>query len=567
MNNSTKNPPPFMSKDNMQVIIGIFTRYMSDTQNLVFQSSDLMDLKHTVFEIMNKTQESCKKKPRNLHQMNLEVLAATKDHYLQKTNKTKPNVKKLDREKEVFGNRQVAINELIPQRDPYMRKPISDLDKFINEREDIFHKQSPDISRLGQQSVDPPENTDDFLRKLKDLEDNRSHVDSIIQEFRVNNTIENQDPKKMYSMHDNEVFKSEPHELGGNGEGVWLGKETHGKDRQDGGDKDEFNTSANLLIPNPTANTPASMVTVQKFISINSFDRDWIMNSQRYTYSVGFNGKDITGNFKNIRCIQVGKVVIPEEINENINILNYPNKTQFNHEFSFSFPYLVLRIDEFNDVYDGTNDTIRKGFCKLVYHRHYKAPNGRGYVILKPFQKEKKIFLPNPLGTLSRLSISILKPNGFLLNTSSDSYKIWKIYYDPFNPHYYTIVTDVFFDKNEFYVGDVVQFKGFTISNTSFSIQEDVLREFINRPEGHEIVQIGSTNNNGYYRSFYIGAIGTFNRIEGKFDTNMDAVSCLNEYNDGIDYNTYTGTNGYILNSSLQNTIGLSIDVLVSGTP
>ena len=317
-----------------------------------------------------------------------------------------------------------------------------------------------------------------------------------------------------------------------------------------------------MIIENKSSSKPK--LAIQKYISINSIDREWTRSTFRYNYAVTFNGQGVNGNYKNIRSIEVSKVVIPEEINENINIINYPNKTQFNHEFSFSYPYLVLRIDEFNDVYDGTNDTIRKSFCKLVYHRSYKAPNGRGYVILKPFQHEKKVFYPNPLSSINRLTISVLKPNGFLLNKSADSYKVFKLDYDPFNPHFYNVVSDVFFDKNEFFVGDVIIFKDFKIESSTDSVNAKSLTDFMNRPEGHEVMQIGSTNDNGFYRSFYITAIGEFNKYQGKFDTDLGAVNCLNAYNNSIDYNTFTGFNGYILNTSLQNTIGMTLDVLMN---
>lgn len=556
MSNSTKITT-FMSKNNMRVIIGIFTKYMEDTQNFIFQSEDLGELKQNIFKFMSITND--KSSSKSIHDKNLEVLSVTKEFYIAKITKHKPNIKNLDREKDVYGNRKITVNELIPQRDPYLRKPISELDKFINERDELFTKSVPDITRLGQQTTEPAENADEFIKKLKDLENDRTMIDQALlqqmqrmdveKQFRVNNTIDNQDPKKLYTISDEEVFKSES-------------------------DIDKFvNTRQSLLIPpNPQSNLSIisntsnqnSKMMIHKYISINSFDRDWNSNVLRYNYAVAFNGDGINGNYKNIRNIEIGKVIIPEEISENVNILNYSNKTQFNYEFSFSFPYLILRIDEFNDVYDGTNDNIRKSFCKLLYHRHYKAPNGRGYVILKPFQKEKKTFYPSPLSSLNRLTISILKPNGFLLNNSSDSYKIFKVDYDAFNPHFYTIVTDVFFDKNEFYVGDMVVFKNFNITSNTYNIQAKTITDFINRPEGHEITQIGSTNNNGFYRSFYISAIGTFDKVLGKFDVDMNCVECINEYNNTINYNTFNGTNGSILNYSLQNTIGMSLDVLVN---
>lgn len=573
MSNSTKITT-FMSKDNMRVIIGIFTKYMEDTQNFVFQSEDLGELKQNIFKFMNITND--KSKSKSIHEKNLEVLSVTKEFYVAKITKHKPNIKNLERETDVYGNRKITVNELIPQRDPYLRKPISELDKFISERDDMFTKTVPDITRLGQQTAEPAENADDFMRKLKDLENDRTMVDQALlqqmqrmdveKQFRVNNTIDNQDPKKLYTITDEEVFKSESMELLNDSQKPSGNMKKKKSTDRSNDDIDKFiNTRQSLLIPSPQSSSSSSAkMLLHKYISINSFDREWNSNVLRYNYSVTFNGEGINGNYKNIRNMEIGKVIIPEEISENVNILNYSNKTQFNYEFSFSYPYLILRIDEFNDVYDGTNDNIRKSFCKLLYHRHYKAPNGRGYVILKPFQKEKKSFYPSPLSSLNRLTISILKPNGFLLNNSADSYKIFKVDYDAFNPHFYTIVTDVFFDKNEFYVGDVVVIKNFTLTSNTYGIQAKNLIDYINRPEGHEITQIGNTNNNGFYRSFYISAIGSFDKVLGKFDVDLNCVECLNEYNNTINYNTFTGTNGSILNYSLQNTIGMSLDVLVN---
>jgi len=549
----------FMSKENIQRILNAFTSYMEDTQNLVFQTDEITGLKKLVFSIMNSVNT---KNPdaSDIHKLNIQVLTLAKDHFV-KQNKNKPNIKNLEREKEVFGDRKISVNEIVPQRDPYLRKSIPDLDRFITERDEPFQKSMPDVTSIVRQVTETAENSDDFIKKLKKLESDRSQVDENIQqsriaadnEFRVNNTLENQDPKKLYTIRDNEVFKSESENLNIDN----LNPRSQPNKRNN----DDFSSRQSLLIENKSTKPKMAL---KKYISINSIDREWERNTFRYNYAVTFNGNGLSGNYKNIRSIEVGKVVIPEEINETINALNFANKTQFNHEFSFSYPYLILRIDEFNDVYDGTNDNVRKSFCKLVYHRSYKAPNGRGYVILKPFQQERKYFYPSPLSSLSRLTISLLKPNGFLVNNSSDSYKIFKLDYDPYNPNFFNVVSDVFFDKNEFFVGDVVLFKGFEVTSTTDSVHAKMINDFMNRPEGHEITQIGSTNNNGFYRSFYIDAIGEFDKYQGKFNTDLDTVQCLNAYNDTIDYTTFTGFNGYILNTSLQNTIGMKLDVLVN---
>lgn len=545
MSNQTKS---FMSKDNIQVIIGIFSQYMEETHRIKFGKIELPDLKKLIFTMMNSVIEATPPGLKSIHQMNLEVLTMAKAHYLkQQTTRTKPNIMNLSRDADVYGVRQVSYNELLPQKNPYEKKTTAptELDKLIAERDEPYKKVIPDITQLGRQVTEKAESSDDFMKRLQLLENERNEQQrlAIDKEIREAHSFETIDPKSLYnsSIHNHQQPT----------ESVSSALET----RQD------------FLIPDPAASAPSygvvSKITIQKYLSINSMDREWESNTFRYNYSVTFNSANgLSGNYKNIRSISIGKVVIPEEINEFKNILNYPNKTQFNHEFSFSYPYLILRIDEFNDVYDGTNDEIRKSFCKLVYYRSYKAPNGRGYVILKPLQKEKKFFHPTPLGSLNRLSISLLKPNGFLLNDSADSYKIKKIYYTSFNPHFYEVVTDGFFDRNEFFVGDVVVFKDYKVTSTTDSFNAQLLTEFINRREGHEIMQIGAANENGFYRSFLITAVGRFNRIAGAQETNQAVVSVMNAHNDNVQ--NLPEFNGYIMNSSLQNTIGVTLDVLVN---
>ena len=125
--------------------------------------------------------------------------------------------------------------------------------------------------------------------------------------------------------------------------------------------------------------------------------------------------------FKNIHSIQVNKVIIPL----NIFLLN---KTNFNvaaieidsanrdYDFNINFPYVLLKIDEFSNVYQGTDEVTRKSFCQLTFESSFKCPNGRGYIILKPTQNEKKLFYPTALSSLSTLTFSLLKPNGELIN-------------------------------------------------------------------------------------------------------------------------------------------------------
>lgn len=585
----------FASKENLQKCLDIFVQFLRERKGVSIKDKEYTSLKRLMFETMKSAQKQVENPDHNIYELNMFVLKTVQDTFFQKMmttappTKEKPNVMNLERERDVFGGRNVQVNELIPQRDPYLRRPnsptdhelpmhhaspvVNALEQMQRERSNLTKANVPDMSCFGSPISEEAYSEEDFANKLKHLEDRRSGVDFTIEkEFHEANAVENVDIRNLYSapsllIQDGESGEHEKVEdadvsrllsiqqLHDSNMGLMLGQQ----------DAERKSLPINTFPQQP------QHVCVPKYISINSTDRNWMNDVMRYQYSVTFNGGGegaVVSNFKNIRSISVGKVIIPDEIMERQHpgLFDGSSHTSFNHEFSFSYPYLILRIDELDDVYDGTNNSVRKSFCKLIYSKSYKAPNGRGYIILKPLQNEKKTFYPTPMSSLNRLSLSFLKPNGFLLNASADSYKLWKVSYDTFNPHYYQIITNVFFDKNEFFVGDGIIIKGFTIQGTTRAYQETQLVSYLNRAEGHEIMQIGQVNDNGYWRSFFIKAIGIFDRVNGRFDVDQDVISCLNEYNDTIDWTQQADNNGCILNSSLQNTIGMSIEVLVNAT-
>lgn len=552
----------FYTKDNIELIVNIFTDYMYEKHDVsIKKAEDVAKLKQDVFTIMTKVnKEASGNEP--ITRLNTAVLSTIKEIYLDRikaASQRKPNMKSLERERDVFGNREVTVNDLIPKRDPYVRKTVPDMDKLITERDDaIGVKKAPRVSNIVPESKETAENADDFIRKLKQLEQMRDmqlpavpvgigNSEGVVMDrmkdsasFVLN--VEDQDPKTMFAA-------------------SMLQQQTESTPKPLQSLDEVMTTRQSLIIPQNT-----TQILMNKYISVNSFDRDWKNESVlRYNYSVNFkNGDSMQNIYKNIRSIEVGKVIIPEEIYEAATITNPAIKTQFNHEFSFSYPYVILRIAEFNDVYDGTNDNIRRAFCKLVYHRSYKAPNGRGFIVLKPLQDEKKIFHPTPLSSLNRLTISMLRPTGDLLNDSNDAYKLFKIEYEAFNPMYLHIVTDTYFDKNEFFKSDQVIVQNYVITSTTAPDAAKQLADYINRPEGHEVMDIGCSCENGFFSSFYIRAPGVFDKKQGKYLVNQGVIDCLNDYNATIDYRNVTTTNGAIMNFSLQNTIGLKLEHFVS---
>jgi hypothetical protein len=578
----------FYSKENMKLIIDIFNDYMRERHNIQIEAiDDMKSVKKMVYSTMNDVYEKHQGKPPQ--DLNVLVLTIIREHYLQKAKQVAMEPKKpigasgisLNRDAELFGKRQVQINSLIPEGNPYSKResditPVA-LDKLITERDREFNPTAnrPDISQLGKQIRETAEDTSSFMKRLDMLQSERHtglmttdvpstsdklNADAVMDRLIVDsatqnmNKIENLDPKQLFT---NPIST----ELLGSG---------HSK---------PFNPSE--ATPQQTITTPMESgeaflnprnyktKEIDKYLSINSADRNWDLEPTRYRYSVNSLGdnNDLQRRYRNIECISVGKVVIPEEIIERATVTNQNLKTFFNYDFSFAYPYLILKIDEFDNVYDGTNDNVRKAFSKLIYHRSYKAPNGRGYIILKPMQKEKKRFYPTPLSSIGKLSITLQKPNGDVLNTSADSYKLFKVEYEQFNTQYLKIVTDVYFDKNEFFVGDEVILQGhnMTVLNGNMSdIAVKKFNEFINRPEGHEVKQVGGANDSGYYRSFYIQAPGSFDRVNGQYALDSTLINNLNEYNGQIDFcDPNTPTNGRILNNSLQHTISLKLETLV----
>lgn len=301
--------------------------------------------------------------------------------------------------------------------------------------------------------------------------------------------------------------------------------------------------------------------------------RGELVGYEEIVYAADTNA-NVQERFRNIVSMQVTSVIVPMDIGVTTGGTSITGIVQatgvgasgttpyFNNNFNFSYPYVLLHIDEFNDVYDGTDDVIRRAFCQLVVDRTYYSNNGRGYIILRPVQSEKKVFYPTTLSTLPSLSLSLLKPNGDIINQSKDGYTILKLEHESYNRFYIKVVTNKYFEKNEFYRGDVVQIRHFTLFKLVAEQDSSHIarfNQFINDPKGHSILEIGDANDNGFYRTFYIRAPGEFDASIGEFVIDEPALSQLQSFNTTFDL-TNNPPNGYILNVSLQNSISMRLE-------
>lgn len=269
----------------------------------------------------------------------------------------------------------------------------------------------------------------------------------------------------------------------------------------------------------PPALAPAEDVVIEqeickerliKYALVNGHDRDPRQFQYRYQFAADLSGF----RFRNVSSVEFTSLIIPSEIAN----ASASSVRQFRHDFGLAQPYLMLSVKEMDGVYEGS-ELVRRATCMFSHDSTYQAPNGRGYVILRPLQNEMKVYSPTPLSTLPNLTLSVLKPNGAIFNQSQDTCKVCKIEYEPYNRLYLKLVTDAYFDRNEFFVGDTVLVRNMRLANAP------ALENYLNRPEGHDVTEVGPANQAGFHRFFYIRAPTELDQSKGTLELRADIMS------------------------------------------
>lgn len=303
---------------------------------------------------------------------------------------------------------------------------------------------------------------------------------------------------------------------------------------------------------------PPAYVNRLHHLVVTSLDRDWAgAHPLRYKYQVMLEGGGssasamLNARLRNIVAVEINYLIIPTEISLNkmdtsTDQLAYRARNLYENSYSFNFPYLVVHAEEIKDNFYGTNDTIRGAFGVLTHASSFDDVNGRTYEILKPVASHRIDFRP-PLAALSALSLAFRMPNGGLLNSSTDGLFVLGLTYSNVRPALIKVVTR-FFDRNEYYVGDYVQFAGFDPSaSTNLGVAAS---SFVLRSAGHQVYDMGDVNADSYYNSFYIRAPGTFDDVVGAFVPDGDVIASIAACN---------GVGCLALNLSLQNTLHITV--------
>ena len=162
------------------------------------------------------------------------------------------------------------------------------------------------------------------------------------------------------------------------------------------GDREFFQAPQENLIDDPSW-----------FLSIDSSDRDRSKypNPFKYTiYMVGTSDQqNVTGHrYKNIHSIELISAILP-------------NVEEITNEL-----YIILQIDELRDVgFNSSNQNLQQAYAKLVMHHHLND----NFLLLDADNSRplKRIYYPSLKGSIDKLTITLKKPNGDIIDLGSDS--------------------------------------------------------------------------------------------------------------------------------------------------
>ncbi len=284
-------------------------------------------------------------------------------------------------------------------------------------------------------------------------------------------------------------------------------------------------------------------------LHVYSADRNWLVNTgeSRYNFSVNFNPGNITGatfrpnpatqiKFKNITRIELVKALIPVEgvqvlIDRDASGSGFTTSVNTN---ALSFPYLMVRVPELDTNNYGTNYNIDNAFGVIQYDANWftdsqNVVQRNGFLAMIPkFLKCQRVYYPTPLATLQKMSIQLQRPDGNLVSDTLDTLDIsgfvlsnsiastYKTQYAANGAaagysQYIWISTKTYFSRFMFTVGDRIQLKG-TAFASNFAGNTAVSQAFISfleRPEGHLVVNVGRYAPDSYGVNFYTTGVNT----------------------------------------------------------
>lgn len=528
---------------NFETCYKTFSGYLHNAYSLSYaQIGKMTKLKPMLYNEMKQMKTNKEMMTLSLKDYNNAILNSLKPKVIQEyklVKVKKTNIANLDRDTNLFGNRPINTNDIVPINT-----------NMTSEKEAINRTFENLLTSRGNESEQPDNmklpaieeskiELSEFNKIFADLESKRQ--DQFNLDIELQNKISDE-PVQFYEQlqRDNEVANA---------------KQTVALD-----------TGHNKI--EEIIQKPSKQIKHERYVLVNGSDRNVIHYKKRYSFQC----EVANGKLRNITSIKFNKLILP--FNKNI----VPDiKTQ---EFGFSknkhylqSPYVMLKIDELYGIYEGSGDIARSCSCIFVHDGTFCCENDRGFTLYKPLQDEEKKFYPTPLSGLPYINLSVLKPNGTLINQSQDDYKISGIsalsrnlnmddtewmhnssICQPQQPriaNYLKITTNKYFPKTDFFIGDNIRFFNLKLVGPD-DYNNNEFDEFMNRQEGHEIVDIGESNNesNFYSNEFYIFSPGYIDQNIGKLIMNEALIRAVENS---------SNVSGSIINASLQCSVAMKI--------
>ena len=317
----------------------------------------------------------------------------------------------------------------------------------------------------------------------------------------------------------------------------------------------------------------ANLEQQEKYIVINSADRDWYNRPLDLEQENPYKFRVQLGSI-NTRMVGGDSVNTDISVNnslENVLRLECTNIIIPNREFSNGYrasnrPYMLVNVDRASDTVSGSNKSLDAALAVLT--PKLPLPEALGnirYLEHVNINRMGKDFL-TPEARLSRLDITITRQDGVspLLDTPSyDIISISTVYYIP-GDHFLYLITNGYFNGNDFQVGDIFRVKGYLFRETNLGYVEcNYFNQFINRESGHIIQGIAAVM--GYtgpmFNILKFNCPGAFSPVLGDFAAPQWFSDLITKTN--IEDSTQLDNTGKLINLNLQTNIFIKANCFI----
>lgn len=260
----------------------------------------------------------------------------------------------------------------------------------------------------------------------------------------------------------------------------------------------------------------------------------------------------INNSFKNISKIKLVQAIFPN-LSKKILYTNVTEKIS-------DYQYVNVISDELMNIQEGTNSELRKSFA-IMYP---SASDNQIFINFLNTNNSVVEYNP-PLNTLNFLTVRCLDPLGHPINNHNDVLNIQFIYYQQQNimdgaTEYLYIKTTDYFSPSEYKTGQRIQIKKYNYKATNNITNESLkFNNYINREEGHYIIDTSSSDNKPLYNIIKIAKPAILNSQTGDLEEYMwYSIFKIQGFTDNPSTIT-TNDDGKLINLNLQTTFFIDI--------